>query len=1495
MPTDVQSSGRGYGLSRARRYQRRHRERPVSRSVAPGRSTEIPVPRVSELPGPGSRPLQRQRREARRQVVRAQTPLPKRPTPTIPVIRRPTIKQREAALGLIHRNTNQQAVDGRARTEQAQRLAELRQEILKDPKQGQYRRTIRYYRDLPDPRGMEFYGRQAAELAEPGSGRKLSRAQAIRLGEQTTIAKIIRDGARGLRPGREPSRIRALGLNIKAPDIGKAIAAVTTLDQGDIGPRQFAGNALRDVKTIATAPFIGGYELGAAAFEGVRDRPALLAGGPAGLAAGVALSERGQRLAKGVAEGAAESVPGQLVQGDFEGAVEAFREHPLIAALDVGAVGAIGGRAAGALARGLGSQASKGGLRGAFARAGSTVRPPLALGDDIGAGLVARDYSKDLSRKSVQVANDARREPLRDADGNIVTVTERGVEVPVLKASPREAARLLRREGDFDASRAALENRYVRGRGEREHRVRGRSRGVPRRARDIVQRVTEGTVLTARSFENDLRGYADRVARMIEEEDRAPGSVFSDRRDLQDAQRNLAQVEKVLADPKVLAKAEEIVREGERHGRMLREGDRQKLAAGVSEERQLNRAALSVVALEHMGARHFTVREHRQLERQALAEENAARARVQAAGSTAERDAALAELREARERRIAVSGRDPRGVVAHERAQAAAANASRRVVELGGELRRLRERRARVAGRQEVQRGREGREGPLRVYKVGDKRFKSRKEAEAYRKKNGGKIEELALTGREARRMGARAQLDRRIAALEKEYREARKKARELRGVSRRTKLPQTRAGLRTSEGRFLPDRAIEEFARSRGRDPGTIAHVPHRSSRDAEWMGRRARYQQVRPGTRPRDNGPSRTGALYLRGSAESSAELLREHGVSQRVQVHKARAIDRSVRDRGMRHPAWGKAQRGQKLTKHERQVVRQGGYFTPDEAERAIRRLESDTGRRYVAVKAFNVRMSEETLAAIQAGQAPGAMDSLGQRLLNDRFLREGDYGSRARNVVLMPAEYVERLMEHLRPSGPVQRTLQYVNKFFRFAVLPQPRWLTGQFVEPFVVRLTTVGSGVNVFGLALDIAATNRMLHEMERSGDRRLIEAARAFRAQHLSGMYGGGRGLTVRRTAGEIPGLSRVYGAIVSRMPWVESMAQLIAMLPKAFFAANWGIESTAQRAALGRSVRRDLQEFTGSWLQTVRLGREALREVAEGLTNTRTQARFIREQYKLLGKYDGYSPWMRNVIQGAMPFVPWVLSAARFTFWTMPAQRTVQTALLVKTADVVQRDWQELHANTPPGGLRLAIPTRDGGWIDLARYTPWGLSGPLLEGDAQILTSQFFPQLQGAVSALEGRDPFGRALKVKPTEGNPEGRPNLGQKFGVALNSALEAVVPGLSTARRLQEGGGTPYADSNVFSPKTKPGTTRGEPSFLEALSRVFNPLRPVYLGGRPSVAAGGPPAPRSRSGWESPAGVLSPEQEEALDRAFERIESSAMEEQDEALRRAFARLGG
>jgi hypothetical protein len=153
-------------------------------------------------------------------------------------------------------------------------------------------------------------------------------------------------------------------------------------------------------------------------------------------------------------------------------------------------------------------------------------------------------------------------------------------------------------------------------------------------------------------------------------------------------------------------------------------------------------------------------------------------------------------------------------------------------------------------------------------------------------------------------------------------------------------------------------------------------------------------------------------------------------------------------------------------------------------------------------------------------------------------------------------------------------------------------------------------------------------------------------------------------------------------------------------------------------------------------------------------------------------------------------------------------------------------------------------------------------------------LIHEFAPQLSGAVSAIEGRDPFGRDLSAPPTAANPRGRVEGLQKLAVALNTTVEGLVPYLAQLRRLREGGSTPYSTSTLVKPQTKPGTKHGS-----AVGRTFFPFNPTYLRSHGATApAAGPPLTRQqeilvRAAERAGAGSLSDRQLELLERAARR----------------------
>jgi hypothetical protein len=1099
-----------------------------------------------------------------------------------------------------------------------------------------------------------------------------------------------------------PGGFGAINLTAASQAAAKAGEAVAPGIHSGSAPAQFVRNAFKDVGTIGSAPFVAGVQLAGIGKDIATGHP-------------VKAAEKVGEFGKAIVEGTIH---------DWSDPAKYLQEHPVLFGLDVTGAGSAVGRTAGAVGR-----------LAKIERA-STIRPPLALGEDLAAGIVERRGSKDWIRREAQRYADSKHETLKDEHGNDVMVSQGGRMVPVLK--PRETVigsvrhpkvgaqgALANKRGDVAASRANAMERHARDEESGRRRVSG-IRG--RAARDIVAMVTRGVITSAPHMKTDLEGYAARVKAnlSLHEQELAVGktpSIYKHEGEVEAAKANVALVEKVLASPKAMAQAEKIVAEGERHGRALVGHDVEAANAGLFEggAEQARRARLVETAVEHLGAKH---------------------------------------------------GTDPRLD-------------------------------ARILAAKSIERS-------LRA------------------RLNFGH----AKTAAERKRL--QAQIDTSIRLRE--------------GMAARNT-----ERLRDAHGDPLDPHHIEAFLRSRGRDPESVGYLPPNVTRQAF-------HKQFRPDTRGTLDtaGHIRTGAQHRKGATETSADLIRAAGVRARVTITKAKNIDRLIGEHGMRHPAFAKARAGKALTRHERRVVQRGGYFTGPEAAEAVTRAAA-RGEKLVAVRAYPGRLDAATQRIIREDlQGPGAMDGLGERLLNDRFLTHDEIAKgTTRNVVLMNQHLVDRLQAHLKPSTSVGKFAQIANRAFRYAVLPQPRWVVGNFFEPMFVRMPGVGSGINVFGLGIDVVAANRAIKLMERHSNPEVRAAAAEIRAHQFGGLLFGNKGLTNRRTLEDFPALDakaqKLYGQMVATLPATKQMAHLTGMLLgggakailaplKAIFAINRVGEAGLQRAAFGKAVRREAEEFTQSWFQTLHLGQAALEDVAKGLTNTATQQRFMAAQHELLGKYEGFSPTMRGIIQGPAPFLPWALSAARFVYLTMPLHRSAQTALLVRLNDVVAQDWKDLHQGVPPG-MGLAIPTKDGGWRDIARFTPYGLTAPVANGDVRGLTSQFLPQISGVEAALQGKDPFGRDLQ------RSDHRPATGAEWGVAGNSALEAFVPYLSNIRRLQEHGETAFADSTAWHPRSKPGTSHG----MSAARRVLDPFRPTYLSAGASTetvvpARGAKPAAQS-----------------------------------------------
>lgn len=623
---------------------------------------------------------------------------------------------------------------------------------------------------------------------------------------------------------------------------------------------------------------------------------------------------------------------------------------------------------------------------------------------------------------------------------------------------------------------------------------------------------------------------------------------------------------------------------------------------------------------------------------------------------------------------------------------------------------------------------------------------------------------------------------------------------------------------LRAADGTFLSNDQIRAHMRSEETgpvvDPRAIAYLPHRN----DVRGARAYHQQFRL-QRPNLDRESRSGAAYEAGAVDASFDNPLEHIVRSTTTLARTKDFDRLIGEVGIKHPE------GRYFTWKEAEQYARFGGRAPNEATN--QRVPGEP--QLVPVRAHPAKYQEARARAIQNEQdvpGPGASDRL-VREQTSRFDGPDPANPDARNVVLVPKTVADRLAENLKPSQSFDKAFQGATAAFRTTVLPfSTKWLTGNVVEA-VLRSGIAGVSPR------DPFVARKLIREMRRQDP----SAAVDYLSHLLGGLLYGEQGLTVRRTAEDVAG--KMGGTVAHSLPGRAGKAA-IKGVTEPVFQFNKGLEKTALYAALGKHARAQMQEMTGSWFKAMRAQDEAIADLAKGLKGTEAQERAARYLDETLGQYSRFAPGMRRAIQGYAPFLPWYLNSVRFVLHTLPVRHPVKTAVLTQAEAVFQADWEAQHKDIPQrSGLKTAIP-RKGGFVDAARYTPFGLLGPAAAGDLGAASGVILPQTQGLQLAVLGLDPFGEKLKVAKTKSNPRGEAGGAQQLLYGLNQALESYVPGVSIARRAREGGRKSLANSTVFSPQTaepKPGQPR-----VSAANRIFNPFRPVYISASRTTAKGG-----------------------------------------------------
>lgn len=526
--------------------------------------------------------------------------------------------------------------------------------------------------------------------------------------------------------------------------------------------------------------------------------------------------------------------------------------------------------------------------------------------------------------------------------------------------------------------------------------------------------------------------------------------------------------------------------------------------------------------------------------------------------------------------------------------------------------------------------------------------------------------------------------------------------------------------------------------------------------------------------------------------------------------------------------------------------------GKAFTPDEAAAVIAQT-ADDGVHYTAVRespsSYSPEASKQIHDVFQSGLP--MPDEMRYRLTGNLFenavVKSDELGGGDRNVVLVPTTHLNRMIDHMsHQAGDLEKLGQKVTAIFRGTVLPfSVKWLTGNVVEA-VLRLGAEGTVPGrdaLIGRRLVKAMIQQDLQRTEAA--RRGAGSADAFQHRTTTGLqFGTQSELGVHRTA-DMFSSHRVQqaghaGAAIADLPPIHMALAGLHGYQALVFGMNKSLENELIRHAIGKEARRQVQEMSGSWFKSLKMGDAAMQDLAKGLLDSDAQAAFARSIDGVLGQYTRFSPMTKRIIQSAAPFLPWYLNAVKFVYYTLPHGHPIKTALLARTEQTFEQDWAESNKDTPPGDLTSALRTKGGGYLNVARYTPFGAFTGRAPG---IALDPFLPQISSVWEIAHGRSWTGQPLKVQGADGKIKKPADLseGEIAALAVYSFLESVMPGVQLARRLREGGSTAFDNSTVLRPRTKPNSSYGQ----SAVNRVFNPVRPTYLRkpkGKASAGGGG-----------------------------------------------------
>ena len=271
------------------------------------------------------------------------------------------------------------------------------------------------------------------------------------------------------------------------------------------------------------------------------------------------------------------------------------------------------------------------------------------------------------------------------------------------------------------------------------------------------------------------------------------------------------------------------------------------------------------------------------------------------------------------------------------------------------------------------------------------------------------------------------------------------------------------------------------------------------------------------------------------------------------------------------------------------------------------------------------------------------------------------------------------------------------------------------------------------------------------------------------------------------------------------------------------------GLERQAAKAALGSHMQRQLQELAGTAAEAHLNQEKYLDQLAKGYENPQLASDAAKYVHQTLGKYNSFSPKMRQFVRNWSPFAPWYANAAKFVYYTMPVEHPLTQMVLNDVANANAGQWAQQHAGVPKGDLQSAVPTKGGGFLNVGRYLPYGA---FTNGPVDYATGLISPQFQGAaLNVAAGEDEFGRSLEGPNSQ---VVAPRTGRALLQGLDSLIGSFAGPIGVGARVGElGGSTAYNTSTLWHPEAKPNTNHGSKGVVGGLQKNFLPWWPTYLG--------------------------------------------------------------